>query len=102
MDSNEKLAEQEEKMSELRKFDRHPSDMLIKYRLNGNESKWDYSLGITHNVSKSGACLFLVEEVREGDRMTLLSNPVNGETSAIIKWVQKVQDGIYKAGIMFE
>ncbi|MDH4231973.1 MAG: PilZ domain-containing protein [Nitrospirota bacterium] len=89
-------------MPELRKYERHPADVLIKYRRNDSQSKWDYSLGITYNVSKSGACLFLVEEVKEGDRMTLLCNPVNSETSAIIKWVQKVQDGVYKAGMMFE
>ena len=89
-------------MSEVRKFDRHPSDELIKYRLNGSQSKWDYGLGITHDVSKAGACLFLVEEVRAGDRLTILCNPVNGETSAVVKWVQKVQDGIYRAGMMFE
>jgi len=102
MASHEKLAEQEEKMPELRKFDRHYTEELIKYRLNGNHSLWDFSLGITHNVSKAGACLYLVEEVKEGEQLTILCNPVNSGKSAVIKWVQKVQDGIYKAGVMFE
>jgi hypothetical protein len=102
MAPHEKFAEQEEKMPEVRKCDRHYAEEILKYRLNGNHSQSDYSLGITHNVSKSGACLYLLEEVKEGEKLTILCNPVNGETSAVVKWVQKVQDGIYKAGMMFE
>ena len=89
-------------MPELRKFERHPSDVLLKYRRESVRSKWDFSLGITHDVSSAGTCIFLLEEVREGDRVTILCNPVNSEKIAVVKWVTKVQDGIYKAGMMFE
>ena len=88
-------------MLEMRKFDRHSSDLLMKYRLNGINPEDVYSYGITHDVSKSGACLFLLSEVRAGDRMTILCNPVTSDNNAVVKWVKKVQEGIYKAGMMF-
>lgn len=88
-------------MPEMRKFGRHCSDVLMKYRLNGMNPEDDYFYGITHDVSKSGACLFLLSEVRAGDRITILCNPVTSDKNAVVKWVQKVQDGIYKAGMMF-
>jgi hypothetical protein len=84
----------------MRKFVRHSSDVLMKYRLNGTASEDDYFYGITHDVSKSGACLFLLSELRAGDR-TILCNPVTSDKTAVVKWVQKVQDGIYRAGMMF-
>ena len=88
-------------MPEMRKFGRHATDVLMKYRLNGMNSD-DYYYGITHDVSKSGACLFLLSEVRAGDRVNILCNPVTSDKNAVVKWVKKVQDGIYKAGMMFE
>jgi len=88
-------------MPEMRKFSRHSSDVLMKYRLNGINSEDDYFYGITHDVSKAGACLFLLSEVRAGDRITILCNPVTSDKNAVVKWVKKVQDGIYKVGMMF-
>ena len=62
-------------MPEMRKFDRHSTDVLMKYRLNGMNPEDDYFYGITHDVSKPGACLFLLSEVSAGDRIAILCNP---------------------------
>lgn len=88
-------------MPDMRKSIRHSSDVLMKYRLSGIKQEDEYFYGITHDVSKSGACLYLLSEVRAGDRITILCNPVTSDKNAVVKWVQKVQDGIYKAGMMF-
>lgn len=88
-------------MLEMRKFGRHSSDVLIKYRLDGIGPEDNFYYGITQDINKSGVSLFLLNEVKAGDRITILCNPVTSDKNAVVKWVKKVQDGIYRAGIMF-
>ena len=89
-------------MLEMRKSCRHSSEVVMKYRPDNIKSEEDYFFGITQDVSKSGACLFLLNEINVGDRINILHNPVTSDKSAVVKWVKKIQDGIYKAGMMFE
>jgi hypothetical protein len=89
-------------MLEMRKSGRHSSEAVMKYRPDSIKSEEDYFFGITQDVSKSGACLFLLNEVNVGDRINILDNPVTLDKGAVVKWVKKIQDGIYKAGMMFE
>jgi hypothetical protein len=89
-------------MREMRKFSRHFSEEVIKYRPEGIQVEGDYLLGITHEISKSGARLFLMDKVDVGEKISILCNPVSSVEGAVVKWVKKVQDEIYMAGLMFE
>ena len=89
-------------MPVTRECDRHSTDVLLTYRIAGKKLEGEFSIGITHNISKSGVCLYLLEEVKAGEKLTLIYNPVTGDKCAVVKWVKRVQDGIYKAGVMFE
>ncbi|RMG04845.1 MAG: hypothetical protein D6726_02555 [Nitrospirae bacterium] len=58
-------------------------------------------VGITLNVSPSGACLYVFREVSPGDRLTF-KNSVFEEScaDAVVRWANKVSSKIYKIGLM--
>ena len=89
-------------MQEMRRFSRHFSEEVVKYRREDTQVNDDYLLGITHEISRSGARLFLMDKVDVGERISILCNPVSSVEGAVVKWVKKIQDEIYMAGLMFE
>lgn len=88
-------------MTEKRKSDRLYTHEVMEYRLSGRDLG-DYFIGVTHDLSKSGACLYFLDKVSVGDKITLMYKLASFQENAVIKWVKKVQDEIYMAGMMFE
>lgn len=93
--------EGELKMTEKRKDSRLYSHEVMEYRLSDREPG-DSFIGVTNDLSKSGACLYLLDKVSVGDRITLMYKMASFQENAVVKWVRKVQDEIYIAGMMFE
>lgn len=89
-------------MSNKRKVNRLYSNEVMEYRFNGNKSRGNFFVGVTYNVSKYGACLYLMDEVRVGDRIALSFSAVSFRENAVVKWVKKVQNDFYLAGMMFK
>ncbi len=57
--------------------------------------------GITLNVSESGACLYVFREVSEGQMVELFTSFISENCiRAVVRWVEKVTDNIYKVGLM--
>ena len=88
-------------MMEKRKDTRLCTHKVMKYRLTARDAD-GHCIGVTHNISESGTCLYLLDEVSVGDKITFIQKPISLHyESAVVQWVQKVQDKVYLAGMMF-
>lgn len=85
-----------------RSEDRFPFLKTIAYSCEQDGAE-DLFKGVTINISKSGMCLYLYECpcVDPGRHIHIKSDlPVSAQRGTI-RWVNKVEDGFYKAGLMF-
>jgi hypothetical protein len=88
-------------MTEKRKDSRLCTHKVMKCRIPAREND-DYCIGVTHNISKSGTCLYLLEEVGVGEKVTFIHKPASlNHEGAIVQWVRKVQDKVYLVGMRF-
>ena len=79
---------------------RYDFPQRIEYILSPEISEKVYQ-GVTINISNTGACLYLVNLLAEGQRIIIKKNlPVFYQT-ALVRWTKKVDDDLYKAGVMF-
>jgi len=57
--------------------------------------------GVTIEVSYSGMRLYVFHLLARGQKLTIRSAlPISSQT-ATVKWIEKVEDGFYKTGLMF-
>ena len=95
------LHEENRKMIEKRKDARLCTHKVMKYRLTARDTD-RHCIGVTHNISESGTCLYLLDEVDVGDKITFIHRQASLQhESAVVQWVQKVQEKVYLAGMMF-
>jgi hypothetical protein len=65
--------------------------------------KSNESLGVTANVSDSGACFYTAESMSKGSTLTCHSKAFgNGPVQARVAWCAEVAIGLYKVGISFQ
>lgn len=88
-------------MDEKRSADRIYTHEVMECQRSGEEQALRSSVCVMHDLSRSGACLYFMEEVRVGDRITLLYKLASFQKDAVVKWVRKMQDDFYMAGMMF-
>lgn len=88
-------------MVEKRKADRIYTHEVMECRLNDEKRKLSSSVCVIHDLSRSGACLYFMDEVNVGDKVTLLYNLAFFQKNAVVQWVKKMQDDFYMAGMMF-
>jgi len=85
---------------ERRKDIRYDLPKKIEYVLNPETSGKIYS-GVTVNISNSGLCLYIFHPLTKGQKIIIQSTlPVPYQT-AMVLWIKKVDDDLYKAGVMF-
>lgn len=56
--------------------------------------------GFISNVSESGMCLLVSRPLSEGQEITIRDD-VNGSRTVLVRWIEKVDEGYYKAGVIF-
>jgi hypothetical protein len=91
-----------EPYSVSRKEDRFPFLKTIGYACDTDNTAALFK-GITINISKSGMCMYMYESpcVAPNSKITIKSElPVNYRTGTI-RWIARVDDGFYKAGLIF-
>jgi len=88
-------------MIDKRKVNRLYTQEIMGYRINGNNPGGNFFTGVTHDSSKSGARIYLMDEVYIGDKIALSYSSVSFGETAVVKWVKKIQDDFYIAGMMF-
>jgi hypothetical protein len=72
----------------------------IEYGLSPKSSD-EIFYGVTINISNSGLCLYIFKLIPEGQKITIKSNlPISYQTASI-RWIKKVDDDFYQAGLMF-
>ena len=88
-------------MVEKRKADRIYTHEVMEYMTGDREPKGNSSVCVIHDLSRSGACLYLQDEVCVGDKITLMFKLASFQKNAVVQWVKKMQDDFYMAGMMF-
>ncbi|MBS1234941.1 MAG: PilZ domain, partial [Nitrospirae bacterium] len=88
-------------MIEKRKADRVYTHEVMEYRLGDKEQKKSSAVCVMHDLSRSGACLYLQDEVSVGDKITLMYKLASFQKNAVVQWVKKMQDDFYMVGMMF-
>jgi hypothetical protein len=88
-------------MVEKRIADRIYTHEVMEYQISSKEQEKVAAVCVIHDLSRSGACLYFMDEVRVGDRITLLYKLASFQKNAVVKWVKKMQDDFYMAGMMF-
>lgn len=83
----------------MRKYIRHPSDIPIEFRIEGNEAESSESL---HDVSYGGLAFSAEARIPVGTRITISVRFVNPPftTSAVVRWCRKRGDH-YDVGVAF-
>jgi len=87
---------------EYRREERFPYLKTIGYACD-NQRTGDVLKAITINISRSGMCLYLYDSpcAEPGEKILIKSDlPVSSQRGTI-KWVEKVDDGFYRAGLKF-
>lgn len=58
--------------------------------------------GVTHNISASGFCMFTIENLAQGQVIQIpRSFRTGNNSSAEVRWIRKVSEIMYSAGLMF-
>lgn len=57
--------------------------------------------GVTSNISDSGMCVYSDARPDEGESIEFRSSLPVPSTKALVKWVKKDVDNLYKMGLMF-
>jgi c-di-GMP-binding flagellar brake protein YcgR len=79
---------------------RYDFPQRIDYILSPETSENIYQ-GVTINISNTGVCLYIFNLLPEGQKITIKNNlPVSYRT-ALVRWIKKVDDDLYKAGVLF-
>lgn len=87
---------------EKRAQPRCPFMTAVGYVCDGDGSRNVFN-GMAVNISNSGICLYLFESpcLREGQSISFAGNMLVQSRRGTIRWLNKVDDGFYKAGLMF-
>lgn len=74
----------------------------INYVLSANSTQ-ETLTGSTINISNSGACIFSFDRLIEGQEIMITKGlPVsNSFQTCTVRWARKMNDSLYKAGLMF-
>lgn len=83
---------------EKRRHIRHPYHNRIEYYCYHHDIS-EVSKSI--NLSESGICLSLLQEHSQGQNITINSGIPADSQKATIRWIDKLQDNSYIAGLMF-
>lgn len=86
--------------TEKRKHPRYPHPDKIEY-ICDHRSGEKVSKGITINISTSGLCLYLFDDLTEGHSITFKSTLPVSAKRASIRWIKKLQERFYIAGLIF-
>ncbi len=57
--------------------------------------------GVTSNISDSGMCIYSDARPDEGERIEFRSSLPVPSTKALVRWIKKDVDNLYKMGLMF-
>ncbi len=79
-------------------------DYFIKGKeCSGKEGHQNLKKALIVNQSSSGLCLFTFEPIQEGDTVVLVEKAdIIKKTATQTRWVKKEENGIFKAGLMFQ
>lgn len=83
-----------------RKAQRYPFPANIKYGLNGGTSP-PSSKAVTMNVSRTGVCMYVFENVGEGDEITITNDHPVIKGRARVQWIKEIESSFYLAGLMY-
>ncbi len=85
---------------ERRGHSRYDLPDQIEYVLDPDTTGKVYK-GVTIEVSYSGMRLYVFSLLARGQKLTIRSAlPISSQT-ATVKWIEKVEEGFYKTGLMF-
>ena len=57
--------------------------------------------GITVDISETGLCLYLFTPLKAGQRILITSVMIGRYRKGQICWCRKIDEGVFKAGVMF-
>jgi hypothetical protein len=87
-------------VSERRKAVRYDFPSTIEFNM-GTESGEKNRKAVTINISKSGLCLYLFESLWRHDEIQLSSMLPMASKKASVRWIKKIDEGVFKAGVSF-
>jgi hypothetical protein len=59
--------------------------------------------GVTRNISPQGLCMLTMVNHREGQELNIPGVPRFGNhTSAVVRWVKRIREGLYAVGVSFK
>jgi len=59
------------------------------------------SRAVTINISETGLCLYVFEMLDESQELKILDRLPASHQRARIRWIREVDEGFYKAGLVF-
>ena len=85
---------------ERRKAVRYDFPSTIEFDT-GTESGENNHKAVTINISKSGLCLYLFESLGRHDEIQISSILPMTSKKASVRWIKKIDEGFFKAGVSF-
>ncbi len=96
LDTCEKCIDLSKPVGLMRKSNRYPADIGIVYAYSTDEKAYE---GTLMNISDSGICLKMHAPLVEGQSVVLNTELRNGCKNASVRWVKKMGDYFYVAGL---
>jgi len=62
---------------------------------------YEFFKAVAVNISKSGLCLYTSTPLSEGQTITIKSTIPAPSQTAVVRWIQKLNDFYYKIGLQF-
>ncbi len=79
---------------------RYDYPATIEYELDTGSGQ-ENRKGVTINLSRTGVCLYLFKPLGKSEEIVIKTSlPVRSKT-ARVRWVDKIDDDFYKAGMVF-
>jgi hypothetical protein len=85
---------------ERREHSRYDFPSQIEYVLDPDTTGKVYK-GVTIEVSYSGMRLYVFSSLDQGQKLTIRTALPISSQRASVKWIEKVEEGFYKTGLMF-
>lgn len=87
-------------INDRRKQARYDYPYTIEFRLRSSLGQENLK-GVTINLSRTGLCMYMFRSIGESQEIVFNNSfPIRAKTASI-RWIEKIDDDFYKAGLAF-
>lgn len=83
-----------------RKDIRRDFPFVVEYTIRGDISREAFK-GVIVDICESGLSVYLFRQLKRGEEITIMTKLPVPRKTASVRWIRRVDDEMFKAGMMF-